>query len=147
MCVMRQIRQATQKSDESLAEVLCTEFDKYPRTPATHSCLRPGFPKDRRMGRKSQLLAHLVSSSDSQFAEVKVEIAESLRPWSQIFPFCGVSAEIGSITTAARGRKLTRGSCADRCTPAPVARPGIEPSRTIETCGCFITTSGCLHAP
>jgi hypothetical protein len=39
------------------------------------------------MGRKSRLFAHLFSSLDSRFAEVEAELAESLRPSPQIFPF------------------------------------------------------------
>jgi len=39
------------------------------------------------MGRKSQLFTHSFSSLDSRFAEVEAEIAESLRPSPQIFPF------------------------------------------------------------
>jgi hypothetical protein len=41
------------------------------------------------MGRNSRLFAHSISSPDSQFAHLEVEIAESLRPCSRIFPFCG----------------------------------------------------------
>src|SRR5258705_13635007 len=41
------------------------------------------------MGRKSRLFAHSLSSLDSRFAEVETEIAESLRPSPQIFPFWG----------------------------------------------------------
>jgi len=41
------------------------------------------------MGRKSWLFAHSLSSLDSRFAELEVEIAESLRPCPRIFPFCG----------------------------------------------------------
>jgi hypothetical protein len=41
------------------------------------------------MGRKSRLFAYSISSPDSQFADLEVEIAESLRPCPRIFPFCG----------------------------------------------------------
>src|SRR5258708_17679438 len=57
--------------------------------PATHSCVRSGCPRNARMGRKSRLFAHTISSPDSGFAGLEVEIAESLRPCPQIFPFCG----------------------------------------------------------
>jgi hypothetical protein len=58
------------------------------------------------MGRKSRLFAHSVSSPDCRFGELEVEIAESLRPCSRIFPFCGdYRVETGLITTAARPRQ------------------------------------------
>ena len=41
------------------------------------------------MGRKSRLFAHSLWSPDSRFAELEGEMAESLRPFTQIFPFCG----------------------------------------------------------
>jgi hypothetical protein len=41
------------------------------------------------MGRKSRLSAHSISSPYSRFAELEMEIAESLRPCPRIFPFCG----------------------------------------------------------
>jgi hypothetical protein len=41
------------------------------------------------MGRKSRLFAHSISSLDSRFAELGVEIGESLRPCPRIFPFWG----------------------------------------------------------
>jgi hypothetical protein len=41
------------------------------------------------MGRKSRPFAHLHSSLDARFAELEVEIGESLRPRARIFPFCG----------------------------------------------------------
>jgi hypothetical protein len=59
------------------------------------------------MGRKSRLFAHSISSPDSRFAELEVEIAESLRSCPRIFPFCGdYRAETGLITTAARRAAL-----------------------------------------
>ncbi|SIN88628.1 hypothetical protein SAMN05443247_00462 [Bradyrhizobium erythrophlei] len=56
---------------------------------ASQSGARPGFPRSGRMGRKSPLFAHSISSSDFRFAHLEVEIAESLRPCPRIFPFCG----------------------------------------------------------
>jgi hypothetical protein len=41
------------------------------------------------MGRKCRLFASLTLSPGSQLVELKVEIAESLRPCPRIFPFCG----------------------------------------------------------
>ena len=41
------------------------------------------------MGRKSGLFAHSIPSLDARFAELEVEIAESLRPSPRIFPFWG----------------------------------------------------------
>jgi hypothetical protein len=41
------------------------------------------------MGRKSRLLTYSLSSLDFRFAELEVEIAESLLPCPRIFPFCG----------------------------------------------------------
>src|SRR5450631_1696797 len=60
-----------------------------PAASATHSCVRPSFPRDTRMGRKSRLLAHSLPSLDSRVAGLEVEITESLRPRPRIFPFCG----------------------------------------------------------
>ena len=60
-----------------------------PPAPASQSCVRPGFPRDARMGRKSGLFAHSLSSPDSCFADLEAEVAKSLRPSPQIFPFCG----------------------------------------------------------
>lgn len=57
-------------------------------SPANQSGVRPGSPRNARMGRKSRLFAHSIPSPGSQFAELKVEIAESLRPCPRIFPFC-----------------------------------------------------------
>ena len=45
--------------------------------------------EDARMGRKSRLFAHSISSPDSRLADLEAEIAESLRPCPQIFPFWG----------------------------------------------------------
>jgi hypothetical protein len=56
-------------------------------SPAAHSGVQPSFPRDARMGRKSRLFAYSLSSLDSAFAEVEAEIAKSLRPSPQIFPF------------------------------------------------------------
>ena len=58
-------------------------------SPARHFGVRPGSPGDAGMGRKSRLFAYSISSPDSQFADLGVEIAESLRPCPRIFPFCG----------------------------------------------------------
>jgi len=41
------------------------------------------------MGRKSRLFPHSISSLNAEFASLEVEITESLRPYPQIFPFCG----------------------------------------------------------
>src|SRR5437763_9625193 len=49
----------------------------------------PGFQRELRMGRKSRLFMHSLSSLDSHSAELEVEMAESLRPYPRIFPFCG----------------------------------------------------------
>ena len=69
---------------------------------ATQFCVRPAS-QDARMGRKSRLFAHSVSSPNSRFADVEAEIAESLRPLSANIPVLErLWAETGSITTAAR---------------------------------------------
>ena len=60
-----------------------------PPAPASHSCIRPGFPGDARMGRKSGLFAHLILSLETQIRKSGTEIDESLRPFLQIFPFRG----------------------------------------------------------
>ena len=60
-----------------------------PPAPATRSHVWPSFPRDARMGRKSRLFAHSLSSLDPRFAEVEAEIAKSLQPSPRIFPFCG----------------------------------------------------------
>src|SRR5882757_4569186 len=60
-----------------------------PPRSATHWCVRPRSPRNARMGRKSGLFAHWISSPDSHCADLEVEIAESLRPCPRIFPFCG----------------------------------------------------------
>ena len=60
-----------------------------PPAPATHSGVRPGSRRDARMGRKSRLFAHSLSSPDSRFAGHEAEIAKSLRPFPRIFPFWG----------------------------------------------------------
>ncbi len=41
------------------------------------------------MGPKSRLFAYSILSPDSRFAHLKVENAESLRLYPQIFPFGG----------------------------------------------------------
>ncbi len=41
-----------------------------PPAPASHSGIRPGFPRDARMGRKSGLFAHSILSPDSQLADL-----------------------------------------------------------------------------
>jgi hypothetical protein len=56
---------------------------------ATQSCLPPDFPRDPRMGRKSGHFAHSDLSLASGPADVEGQIAESLQPYSEIFPFCG----------------------------------------------------------
>jgi hypothetical protein len=56
---------------------------------ASHSGVRPGSPRTATMGRKSRLFTHSTSSPDSRFADLEVEIAESLRPCPRLFPFCG----------------------------------------------------------
>ena len=56
-------------------------------SPASQSCVRPGSPRSAGKGRKSRLFAHSTLSPDSRFAGLEVEIAESLRPCPQIFPF------------------------------------------------------------
>src|SRR5882757_5415567 len=58
-----------------------------PPRSARQSGLRQGFPRDARMGRKSGLFAHSISSPDSHCIDLEVEIAESLRPCPRIFPF------------------------------------------------------------
>ena len=58
-------------------------------SPATQPGVRPGFPREARMGRKSRLFAHSLPSLDARFPVVDVVIAESLRPCPRLFPFCG----------------------------------------------------------
>jgi len=58
-------------------------------SPAIHSGVWPGFPRDAEIGRKSRLFAHSLPSLGSRFADPEEEIAESLRPCPQIFPFWG----------------------------------------------------------
>jgi hypothetical protein len=60
-----------------------------PPKAASHSRLWPNFPRDPGMGRKSRLFALSLWSPDSRFAEHEAQIAESLRPFRQIFPFWG----------------------------------------------------------
>ena len=60
-----------------------------PPAPATHSGVRPGSRRDARMGRKSRLFAHSLSSLDSRFAGREAGIAKSLRSFPRIFPFWG----------------------------------------------------------
>jgi hypothetical protein len=60
-----------------------------PPRAATHSGVRSGSRRDARMGRKSRLFAHSLSSLDSRFAGHEAEIAKSLRPFRRIFPFWG----------------------------------------------------------
>ena len=63
----------------------------------------PGFQRELRMGRKSRLFMHSLSSLDSRFATQEVEIAKS-PALSANLPVRGLSAETSSITTAARVR-------------------------------------------
>lgn len=58
-------------------------------SPAGYSCVRPGFPRDTRIGRKSVLFAYSIWSLYSRLAGRETEIAESLRSCPQIFPFRG----------------------------------------------------------
>jgi len=58
-----------------------------PSWTATHSSVLPGFPRDREMSRKFRLFAHSLWSLGSRLAVLQGEIAESLRPFPQIFPF------------------------------------------------------------
>ena len=74
-------------------------------SPARQCGVGPSSPRNARMGRKSRLLAHLISSPDSQFADLGAQTAESLQPCPQTFPFCGdYRRRLGAITTAARER-------------------------------------------
>ena len=77
------------KTGAAYSEVQTEFVSSIPAAPASHSGVRPGSPRNARMGRKSRLFAHSISSPDSQFADLEVEIAESLRPCPRIFPFCG----------------------------------------------------------
>ncbi len=73
--------------------------------PASHSGVRPDFPRDARMGRKSRLFAHSVLSPASQLANPGPAIAESLQPRPRKFPFWRDDRRrLGAITTAARPR-------------------------------------------
>jgi hypothetical protein len=47
------------------------------------------LPSNARMGRKSRLFAHSISSLDAQFADFEVEIAQKSPALSRIFPFRG----------------------------------------------------------
>ena len=60
-----------------------------PPAPATHSGVRQSSRIDARIGPKSGLFARSPSSLNSRFGEPEGEFAESLRPYPQIFPFCG----------------------------------------------------------
>src|SRR4051794_40632310 len=60
-----------------------------PPAPARQSGVQSGSPGDAEMGRKSRLFAYSISSPNSEFADLEVKIAESLRPCPRKFPFCG----------------------------------------------------------
>jgi hypothetical protein len=60
-----------------------------PLTPARHSRIRPGSPRNAKYRRKYRIFARAVLSPDSQFADLGAPIAKNLRPPPPIFPFCG----------------------------------------------------------
>ena len=82
------------------------------RSALRHQPAIPAFgqasQETREWARKSRLFAHSISSPDSRFAEIEGEIAESLRPSANIPVLRRLSAETGSITTAARERLCVR---------------------------------------
>jgi hypothetical protein len=62
------------------------EFD--PSVSSYADLLSVRLPKKPEKGPEIRLFVHSVLSPNSWFAEVEVQMAESLRPYPQIFPFC-----------------------------------------------------------
>ena len=58
-------------------------------SPARQSGLRADIPRGAEKGRQQRAFAFGLRSRDSHFAFLAGQIAESLRPFSEIFPFSG----------------------------------------------------------
>ena len=60
-----------------------------PGAPAIHSRLRPSFPRNARMGRKSRLSGTRFRLRTPGAPVLRWKVSESLQPPPRIFPFCG----------------------------------------------------------